>query len=161
MLRKKLIYTDPMAVPDTNVHRFDLDAMRDPSFLHTDLVYQDVFRAKTHWYIWIWHFLTPRGRMLLLIHLAAHFCIIIAIALGATSVIAMALHCRPIKYNYTIPFENPRYCFRLRPFVVTIAIVGVILDAVTWYLPHQVVWNLRLRLSHKMAVSLIFAFGLL
>jgi hypothetical protein len=102
MLRKKLIYTDSMAVPDTNVHRSDLDAMRDPSFLHTDLVYQDVFRAKTHWYIWIWHFLTPRGRMLLLIHLAAHFCIIIAIALGATSVIAMALHCRPIKYNYTI-----------------------------------------------------------
>jgi hypothetical protein len=99
--------------------------------------------------------------MLILIHLTAHFCIIIAIALGAATAIAMALHCRPIEYNYAIPSENPRHCFRLKPFVVTVAIVGVILDAITWYLPHHVVWNLRLRLSHKLAVSFIFAFGLL
>jgi hypothetical protein len=103
----------------------------------------------------------PERTNALIDHLTAHFCIIIAIALGAATIITMALHCLPIKYNYSIPFENPRHCFRLRPFVVTIAILGVVLDAITWYLPHHVVWNLRLRLSHKLAVSLIFAFGLL
>jgi hypothetical protein len=100
-------------------------------------------------------------RKLLLIDSAAYCCIIIAIAFGLASVITMALHCRPIKYNYTIPLENPRYCFRLRPFVVSIAILSVLLDALVWYLPHHVVWNLQLRLSHKLAISAIFAFGLL
>ncbi|KAH6869955.1 hypothetical protein BKA58DRAFT_315730 [Alternaria rosae] len=40
------------------------------------------------------------------------------------------------------------------------AVLGVVLDAVIWCLPHYVVWHLKLRLSHKVAVSIIFAFGL-
>jgi hypothetical protein len=44
---------------------------------------------------------------------------------------------------------------------VSIAVLGVVLDALIWCLPHYVVWHLRLRLSHKVAVSAMFAFGLL
>jgi hypothetical protein len=97
----------------------------------------------------------------LLIQLTAYFCIIAAIALGLASITGVALHCRPIKYNYTIPFEDPKHCFLLKSFVVGIAVVGVALDALIWALPHYVVWHLKLRLSHKLAISVIFAFGLL
>jgi hypothetical protein len=35
------------------------------------------------------------------------------------------------------------------------------MDAVTWLLPHFVVWDLQLRIAHKIAITVIFAFGLL
>ncbi|KAF2848888.1 hypothetical protein T440DRAFT_400458 [Plenodomus tracheiphilus IPT5] len=41
------------------------------------------------------------------------------------------------------------------------ASLGVALDAVTWLLPHYVVWRLRLRLAHRIAITAIFAFGLI
>jgi hypothetical protein len=99
--------------------------------------------------------------MRLLIQLTAHFCVVTAIALGLAHIIVIALHCRPLKYNYMIPIENPRHCFRLKPYVVAIVSLGVVLDALIWCLPHYVVWHLNLRLSHKLAVSVMFAFGLL
>ena len=93
--------------------------------------------------------------------LAAYVCMFISIALCLAYVVAIALHCRPIKYNYTVPLENPRYCFKMKPFVVANAALGITLDVLTWSLPHCVVWRLQLRLSHKIAVSAMFAFGLL
>ncbi|KAF2829692.1 hypothetical protein CC86DRAFT_285144 [Ophiobolus disseminans] len=41
------------------------------------------------------------------------------------------------------------------------AALGVLLDGLTWMLPHRVVWKLQLRHSHKIAISAIFAIGLL
>jgi len=35
------------------------------------------------------------------------------------------------------------------------------LDIATWLTPHYVVWALRLRLAHKLAITAIFAFGIL
>ena len=75
--------------------------------------------------------------------------------------VVIALHCRPWKHNYLMPLEDPEHCFRLKPYVVSIAVLGVVLDASIWCSPHYVVWHLRLRRSHKLAVSLMFAFGLL
>ena len=66
-----------------------------------------------------------------------------------------------MKHNWTLPFKNAKYCFNLEPFVIAIAATGVVLDAVTWMLPHYVVWRLQLRLAHKIAITAIFAFGLL
>ncbi|KAF1852102.1 uncharacterized protein K460DRAFT_271426 [Cucurbitaria berberidis CBS 394.84] len=73
----------------------------------------------------------------------------------------MLLHCQPLKYNYTIPLENPRYCFTLRSFRITVASVGIALDGLIWILPHCVVWRLQLRLTSKLAITAIFALGLL
>ena len=41
------------------------------------------------------------------------------------------------------------------------AAVGVGVDVTTWITPHYVVWGLRLRLAHKLAITVIFAFGIL
>lgn len=45
--------------------------------------------------------------------------------------------------------------------MITIAAVGVGLDIITWLTPHYVVWRLRLRLAHKLAITAVFAFGIL
>lgn len=45
--------------------------------------------------------------------------------------------------------------------MITNAAVGVGLDIVTWLTPHYVVWSLQLRLAHKLAITVIFAFGIL
>jgi hypothetical protein len=37
----------------------------------------------------------------------------------------------------------------------------MIIDSVIWSLPHFIVWRLRLRRAHKIAISAIFALGLL
>jgi hypothetical protein len=81
--------------------------------------------------------------------------------LGIMTVAGILLHCQPIKHNWTLPLKNPRYCFNLKPFVVAIAGMGLALDALIWTLPHCVVWRLHLRLAHQVAITLIFAFGLL
>lgn len=39
--------------------------------------------------------------------------------------------------------------------------VGIGLDLITWVTPHYVVWGLHVRLAHKVAISAIFAFGIL
>lgn len=45
--------------------------------------------------------------------------------------------------------------------MITMAAVGVGLDLITWITPHCVVWSMRLRLAHKIAITAIFAFGIL
>ncbi|KAK1913329.1 hypothetical protein P3342_005265 [Pyrenophora teres f. teres] len=100
-------------------------------------------------------------RRLLLIWLVAHVCIMIATALALGSIVVMASHCRPIKYKFTIPLENPKHCFQMKHSLVAIAATGVALDCLVWYLPHHVVWKLRLRIAHRVAVSAVFAFRLL
>lgn len=70
------------------------------------------------------------------------------------------LHCVPLRYNWAVPFENPQHCYGLKPFVMVVAALGVGIDALTWVLPHYVVWRkLKLRLAHKLAITTIFAFG--
>lgn len=65
-----------------------------------------------------------------------------------------------MRYNYALPHEDPNHCFRLRPFVASIAVAGMALDGLTWYMPHRVVWNLKLDVSHKLAISFMFGLGL-
>ncbi|ORX96022.1 hypothetical protein BCR34DRAFT_549469 [Clohesyomyces aquaticus] len=38
---------------------------------------------------------------------------------------------------------------------------GIAIDGVTWTLPHFVVWSLQLRRLHRLAISFIFALGIL
>lgn len=160
-VRRALTLTDTVALPASPSHMHSLHSMRDSHLLHSDLIHQDVQLVEIRWYCQTLHIHHHPVSTCLLIQTTAHFCTIAAIALGLASVMVIALHCRPIKQNYTIPFEDPRYCFRLKPCVVTIAVLGVVLDAVIWCLPHYVVWHLKLRHSHRVAVSVIFAFGLL
>jgi hypothetical protein len=76
-------------------------------------------------------------------------------------IIGILLHCRPVKYNWTIQFMDPRHCFNLKPFAIAITACGLALSVLTWTLPHFVVWRLQLRLAHKVAITVIFAFSLL
>lgn len=41
------------------------------------------------------------------------------------------------------------------------AALGLAVDALTWILPHCVVWSLQLRRAHKIAITAIFATGIL
>lgn len=91
----------------------------------------------------------------------AYGCLVFSGTLGLVTVLAILLHCRPIKYNFMLPFENNRYCYSLEPLVITMAAAGVALDAVIWLLPHCVVWRLQLRRAHKLAITVIFAFSVL
>ena len=93
--------------------------------------------------------------------LVAYCCVFLSAGLGLSTVLGMLLHCRPIEDNYTIPLENSLHCFKLKPLMITRAAIGVAIDSLTWMLPHCVVWRLQLRLSHKLAISAIFALGLL
>ncbi|KAF2263398.1 hypothetical protein CC78DRAFT_534010 [Lojkania enalia] len=69
--------------------------------------------------------------------------------------------CRPLKYNWSLPLENPRYCYSAKPYILVARASGMVVDGVTWSLPHFVVWRLRLPLVHKMAITTIFFLGLL
>ena len=78
-----------------------------------------------------------------------------------TALIVFLAHCRPIKHTWKLPIESPNYCFSLKPFTIFMATFGLVLDAVIWSWPHFVVWKLQLRRTHKIAISVIFALGLL
>ncbi|KAH9875226.1 hypothetical protein J1614_004717 [Plenodomus biglobosus] len=43
-----------------------------------------------------------------------------------------------------MPFENPKYCYRLEPLVIVMASLGVAIDALTWLLPTIVIGALRI-----------------
>ncbi|KAF2131112.1 hypothetical protein P153DRAFT_211291 [Dothidotthia symphoricarpi CBS 119687] len=135
--------------------------MRNLDLLHPNLVHSNVSLAETHWYIPSQNFIFLFCQTALLIDLTAYCCIYLAIALCITVVFGILLHCRPVKWNWTPPFENSGRCFKFRPFIITIAAVGVAIDCVTWMLPHWVVWNLQLRPAHKVAITAIFALGTL
>ncbi|KAH5129808.1 hypothetical protein HBH70_199540 [Parastagonospora nodorum] len=91
----------------------------------------------------------------------AYGCIFFAIGTGLATILGILLHCHPIKYNWTLPLKQSGHCFNLEPFVVNMAALGVALDLLTWTIPHCVVWRLQLRLAHKMAITAIFALGIL
>jgi hypothetical protein len=91
----------------------------------------------------------------------AYLCIFVALALCLVVVLTTVLHCQPTRYNYAIPFDDRRYCFKLRPSVVGVAALGIVFDGFVWCQPHYVVWRLQLCLPDKIAISAIFAFGLL
>jgi hypothetical protein len=76
-------------------------------------------------------------------------------------IVGVLLHCRPVKYNWATPMIAHPHCFNLRPLVITVAACGLALDALSWTLPHCVIWRLQLRLAHKTAITAIFALSLL
>jgi hypothetical protein len=91
----------------------------------------------------------------------AYLCIFVALAFCLVVILTTVLHCQPTKYNYAIPFDDRRYCFELRPSVVAVATLGIVFDGFIWCQPHYVLWRLQLCLPDKVAISGIFAFGLL
>ncbi|PSN69061.1 hypothetical protein BS50DRAFT_632876 [Corynespora cassiicola Philippines] len=92
---------------------------------------------------------------------AAYGCIAFNVLWFAAFITLSLLHCRPLKYNWSMPFENSAFCFPIKPFTISMAALGIMLDLVIWTLPHFVVWKLNLRLVHKLAITAIFALGLL
>lgn len=91
-----------------------------------------------------------------------HACIVLTIAWLLVMVVGTLLHCRPISYNWRLPLGDiSDHCFDFRPYAIVMAAWGLVIDAVTWSLPHFVVWRLHLRRAHKIALTAIFALGLL
>lgn len=81
-------------------------------------------------------------------------------ALTVVTIIGMLLSCQPLRHNWGLPVQDNE-CFNTESFLVTMAAVGVALDLLTWITPHYVVWHLQLRRAHKLAITVIFAFGIL
>ncbi|KAF2689526.1 hypothetical protein K458DRAFT_384164 [Lentithecium fluviatile CBS 122367] len=92
---------------------------------------------------------------------AAFSCLVLSIAWALTVGIINLIHCRPIRHSWLLPIESPRYCFSLKPYTIFQATFGLVLDGVIWSLPHFVVWKLQLRRAHQIAITVIFALGLL
>ena len=95
-----------------------------------------------------------------MLHLA-WLCIFASILCLFIRCIVVLLRCRPIHYNWQEPFENPKHCYSLKPTIIALAGFGLIIDGVTWIMPHWVVWKLQLRPAHKLAITSIFALGIL
>ncbi|KAJ5164412.1 uncharacterized protein N7500_006242 [Penicillium coprophilum] len=66
-------------------------------------------------------------------------------------------NCNPISAFWT----TEGTCFDFKQFAVGYAIVNIITDFVIWLMPIPKVWNIQLPKSQKIALSLIFALGLL
>ncbi|KAF2116503.1 hypothetical protein BDV96DRAFT_27547 [Lophiotrema nucula] len=60
-----------------------------------------------------------------------------------------------------MPLENPKYCYPMKPYTILVTAWGLVNDGIIWSLPHFVVWRLRLRLAHKIAITAIFALAFL
>lgn len=71
------------------------------------------------------------------------------------------LHCQPLQLNWETPVWNHKYCFDIKPLYSAIVAVGLVVDILTWAMPHYVVWGMQLRLAHKLAITAIFAIGTL
>jgi hypothetical protein len=91
----------------------------------------------------------------------AHCCLALSLLWLICTLTTILVHCRPIQHIWKLPLENPQYSLSVKPFTLFSAVFGLVLDATIWSLPHFVVWNLQLRLTHKVAITAIFAIGLL
>ena len=49
----------------------------------------------------------------------------------------------------------------LKTFDIYRVACGMAIDLAIWSLPHFVVWKLQLRRAHKVAITIIFALGIL
>lgn len=99
--------------------------------------------------------------MPMLIVRLAWVCIAASLACLLIMMIVLLLRCRPVHYNWSKPLENAEYCYPLKPTIISLAGFGLIIDGVTWIMPHFVVWTLQLRRAHKIAITSIFALGIL
>lgn len=76
-------------------------------------------------------------------------------------IIGELLHCRPLHLNWDASAWNSKHCFDIKPLYSTVVAVGLGVDILTWTTPHYVVWGLQLRRAHKLAITAIFAIGIL
>jgi hypothetical protein len=91
----------------------------------------------------------------------AYWSIGTAIVWFVVMVVVPLFQCRPIEYLWTPPLGNQNHCIAIKPFTAWMVFWCALLDIEIWLLPHFVVWKLQLRLAHKIAISVIFALGLL
>ena len=92
---------------------------------------------------------------------SAWMCIAGSLCCLLVRVVVVLLRCRPVHYNWKNSIDYRHHCYPLEPTVLAVAIFGLIIDGVTWSMPHFVVWKLKLRLAHKLAITSIFALGIL
>ena len=91
----------------------------------------------------------------------AYAAIVLSILWCLYIVVGAAARCRPLKYQWTRPINDPRHCFSASTFYVTIAAWGIFIDVIIWVLPHPVVWHLHLCRPYKLAITAIFGLGAL
>ncbi|KAF2201333.1 hypothetical protein GQ43DRAFT_440664, partial [Delitschia confertaspora ATCC 74209] len=93
-----------------------------------------------------------------------YVCIVLSIIWGILFIILPLINCHPIRHIWIAPFQDIAYCIPIKSIKTAQIIVvslGVLIDAVIWSLPHFVVWKLRLRRAHKMALTALFSLGIL
>jgi hypothetical protein len=72
----------------------------------------------------------------------------------------LLLACHPIAYNWdkTIPGGS---CMNANAPFLSSAIINVAIDVIIVILPMPVLWNLQMKVSKKVSISLIFGIGAL
>ncbi|KAF2712755.1 hypothetical protein K504DRAFT_211565 [Pleomassaria siparia CBS 279.74] len=95
------------------------------------------------------------------LRITAYMCIIASVICLLIRSAIVLLHCRPFHHNWAQPVKSHEHCYPLKPATIALAIFGLIIDGVTWIMPHFVVWGLQLRKAHKIAITSIFALGLM
>ncbi|TAQ89247.1 hypothetical protein B7494_g2458 [Chlorociboria aeruginascens] len=75
-------------------------------------------------------------------------------------IVAAAALCTPFRYNWDKSIPNGK-CGNQDGIYVAIAAWAIICDGVMWTLPFPVVWKLQLGLGQKLALSGVFALGII
>lgn len=153
--------------PTAPLYRHDSDTVFHPFDVSPDLFYKDVSQVENYWYTSIADpGLFARIEMPLTLGHLAYVCI------GAASIwffihLCIFLEsCNPIYYNWrqptvTLGIRPAGHCLNLKSYKIAMAAAGLVLDGVIFSLPHFVVWRLQLRKAHKIAMSSVFALGVL
>ena len=80
------------------------------------------------------------------------------ISWGLYTILVSTLRCTPVQA--TFDGGVPGRCLSETGVFVSIVAWGIVCDLVTWALPVPTVWHLHLPVANRVALSLVFALGL-
>jgi hypothetical protein len=93
-------------------------------------------------------------------HTAVYATVCLNIAWGLFVIVAAAAICVPFRYNWDKEIEGGR-CGNQRNVYIVIAAWALLCDVIIWALPFPIVWKLQLPVGQKVAISGIFALGVM
>lgn len=103
--------------------------------------------------LFLYHRIFEHSRFLRLV-----YAMIALVSVWAVIMVFLAIfNCRPISAFWT----HEGSCFDFKKFAIGYAVVNIVTDFAIWLMPIPNVWKIQLPTPQKVALSLIFALGLL
>jgi hypothetical protein len=93
-------------------------------------------------------------------NLAVYAVVCLNVAWGLFVIIGAAAICVPFRYNWDKEIEGGKCGNQLTLYIV-IAAWALLCDVIIWALPFPIVWKLQLPVGQKVAISGIFALGVM